>query len=88
MRPRVFVINPPRSRLARMLWLFGVAAGGALLLAFGVVILGVAMAVLAVVWLLRRLRPSRRRAAAPISVEPEVIEGEFTIVPDGRRPPE
>jgi membrane protein implicated in regulation of membrane protease activity len=86
MRSRVFIINPPRSTLARILWLLALTALAVIALLFGAVIVVAAVLLFGLAWLVRRvLRPRQavsRHAAAENSGT--VIEGEFVVVENER----
>ena len=80
-------IRPPRNPLARALsLLIGVAVIGVLLV-FELVVVSVLLAG-GVVWMaLRRWKPGGARVGATAthaSHQPEVLEGEFVVVPRGR----
>ena len=81
MRSRTFVINPPRGAVARALWLFSIIALAAVMLLFGVLIVGVVIVLGSVAWLIRRLLHQRRSSRSPSSAQhPHLIEGEFVVV--------
>lgn len=81
MRSRTFVINPPRGAVARALWLFSIIAFAAVMLLFGVLIVGVVIVLASVAWLIRRLLHHRRSPRSPSSApRPHLIEGEFVVV--------
>lgn len=81
MRSRTFVINPPRGAVARALWLFSIITLAAVMLLFGVLIVGVVIVLASVAWLIRRLLHHRRSPRSPSSApRPHLIEGEFVVV--------
>ena len=81
MRSRTLVINPPRGAVARALWLFSIIALAAVMLLFGVLIVGVVIVLASVAWLIRRLSRKRRSSRSPPSAQhPHLIEGEFVVV--------
>lgn len=77
MRARFIHLTLPRHPLLRMLTIAGLAIVLAALLATGLV-LGALMLVAATLALAVRRWLSRR---APRTIDPSVIEGEFTVVP-------
>lgn len=85
MRPMFFTLQPPRNPLLR----FGLALVGVALLGFftvfGVIVAGAVLAA----FTLRRLW-LRMRGVAPVTparpADPNVIEGEFSIVDKPRQP--
>ncbi len=87
MPSRVFIVNPPRNVLARVLWLLAIGVGVVLLMLFGVLIIGLGLLALASFWVVRLF--ARRRVTEDVSASPraasgDVIEGEFVVV---REPP-
>ncbi|WP_297899167.1 hypothetical protein [Metallibacterium sp.] len=87
MRSRVFIINPPRSALARTLWLLALATLAVIALLFGAVIVVAAALLFGLAWLVRRM--IRPRQTVPQHAAPEdggaVIEGKFVVVESERR---
>jgi membrane protein implicated in regulation of membrane protease activity len=87
MRSRVFIINPPRSALARTLWLLALAALAVVALLFGAVIVVAAALLFGLAWLVRRVIRPRQAVPHPAAAENSgaVIEGEFVVVENERR---
>lgn len=86
MRSRVFVINPPRSVLARMLWLAGAIALVGALLFFSTIIVLAGAVLFGLAWLVRKVIRPHRMPTAQSDHAAQVIEGEFVVVEPGQRP--
>ena len=82
MRSRVFIVNPPRSALARILWLLALAVLAVIALLFGAVIVVAAVMLFGLAWLVRRVIHPRQAVPrhAPAESAGAVIEGEFVVV--------
>ncbi len=85
MRERLFVLQPPRGALARGLWMVSTIAAVGILLVFGIVVVFIAAAAIALLWALSAIRRRGQRSTVRHDANQDAIEGEFVVV-EQRRP--
>ncbi|HEN47163.1 MAG TPA: hypothetical protein ENI75_02240 [Mizugakiibacter sp.] len=95
MRTRIFILQPPTSKLGRILWLLTGFVLLALVFVFGFIIAMIILGVLSVAFLVRQIVRPRGPVAPPSPIPPEsqgseqtphIIEGEFVVIRD-KHPP-